>query len=225
MSTKLSLLRWTQVISLAFAVLLGGCGGDVFDATRTEVRLVDPASLAGIGPGDGWSFEGFVVGLTGVDVIPCGADKHLEATPFRVGLSHVWRLDDAELVEDYGTLAPPMGDYCEVLVTVVPLDDDAIGIAESPELVGLALRADITSSPDSADIHAVSSTLRFDRRISLDLPWSIRQPGSITVAVDQELFEARLPAVLPAEGDLERSVATWVRDAITVSYQPSVPEG
>ena len=40
-----------------------------------------------------------------------------------------------------GQMTPPPGDYCEVLVGFGPADDDAVGLASSPDMLDTTLRA------------------------------------------------------------------------------------
>lgn len=68
------------------------------------------------------------------------AQAHTEASPTRLGEPHVESLLRADLeATDIGELNPPPGGYCLATVHFGPADDDATGLPENVEMVGLTV--------------------------------------------------------------------------------------
>lgn len=130
----------------------------------------------------------FIV-VTSVELVPCGnldaeaiGPVHVPSTPLKSGIPVV--ADVSEIIgEEYpvAELAPPVGEYCAIRIQIGPADDDAEGLPDDPDMVGLSIY--LEGEYDDEEPFLITSASSFTGTIELkdesgnSSPLQLDEPG------------------------------------------------
>jgi hypothetical protein len=212
-----------------------GCSSTSFEGVPTDITYESTAEGGEI-EGTDWTVTSLLLAPTAVEIVPCSeaettlstaasfVSKHVESTPFQNGLSTVWPVvGHGEQLYSGGGLEPPIDEYCEVRVLLVPLDDDAVRGEGFPELAGLTLHLEGHGTESAAE-RVIESSLRAEARVQFDnAPVLIESASELRLRVD---LEQLLDSVDAGDSDEEvgRSILTNLPQALSAHVEEAAVE-
>jgi hypothetical protein len=161
------------------------------DGIEVTVSLAHRPAPAGTWPA-GITLDEALVTVTGVEIVPCATDArrlgargrrpglgtllgesiahaHTAGTPTRLGVPAVEDLlAPAAPPRTLGVLHAPPGRYCSVRITLGPADDDALGLAAAPTMLGMSARLAGSIESSCARAETIESSLAAPIEVSAD---------------------------------------------------------
>jgi hypothetical protein len=155
------------------------------DGIEVTVSLAHTPAPPGAWPA-GVTLDAAFVAVTGVEIVPCATDRralrmrallgesvahaHSAGTPTRLGVPAVEDLlAPAAPPRVLGVLHAPPGRYCSVRVTLGPADEDALGLAAAPAMLGRSVLLSGSLESTCVRTQTIESSLAAPIEVSADV--------------------------------------------------------